>query len=329
MLDKLYGGYMKYILFSLLIVFTSYASQISQTQLLNVEQQVHKVDFDLLISNISALEFQLKKSSSTEEKVLIKSQLLTLLSQQQPTNEQESWVLEQQNSKESLQLANPDHPEQLLEIINIARQAKNTQFQWKVTQKEQDILNQWLTQNWRWQPFLDNPTELDYKALAEAITKTDELTIDWLQQQLTKQALENTSNRLLAILTMGKSNPLLLKQLWQNPADQYSYQVLQHLKTILPMEKAIEQMELASKNDKLISQSLLLLTKNYQHHERAQQFLIKKLQQPNSAWHAATALSQASNSQLQKEVAVLAQKSSNSAITFAAKHYDKNSETKE
>jgi len=320
---------MKYILFSLLIVFTSSASQVSQTQLLNVEQQVNKLDFNLFINNMSSLALQLNKASSSEEVVLIKSRLLTLLSQQQPNDEQESWVLEQSNSNENLQLVNPDHPEQLLEIINIARQAKNTLFQWQVIQQTKNIFEQWQVQNWHWQLFIEASTELDYQALTKAIVKIDELTIDWLQQQLEEQALKTASNRLLAILIKGKSNPILLKQLWKNPADQYSYQLLQHLKTILPTEKAIEQLILASENDKLISQSLLLLTTNYQHNERAQHFLIKKLQQPRTAWYAAAVLSQASNSELQKKVVALAQKSSKGAITFAAKHLAKNSEIKE
>jgi hypothetical protein len=128
----------------------------------------------------------------------------------------------------------------------------------------------------------------------------------------------------LTILIKGKSNLALLKQLWKNPTDQFSYQVLQHLNNLLPSEQAIEQLMLASENDQLVSQSLLLLTKNFQHHQKAQNFLIEKLKQPKSAWYAAAALSQASNSRLQKKVAALAKTSSKGAITYAAKHLTKN-----
>lgn len=322
---------MKFILqtFLLLTAFASTAKVVNQTQLLTAEQQVNKQELNLPIKDMNVLIQQLDSLPSVEESILAKSRLLILLSQAEPTNDQKEWVIEQEHSKENLQVSNPDHPEQLIEIINIARQAENTQFQWLVTQKVKNITTQWLAQNWQWQPFLEAPTKLDYNALAKAISKTDELTLEWLQQQLIEHTLSNASNRLLAILVKNKNNAVLFSQLWKNPSDQYSFQILQQLNTLLPTDQAIEQLILASENDKLLSQSLLLLAKDFQHRDKAQQFLLEKLQKSRSAWYAAAALSQTNNSLLQKEVIALAQHSNKAAIKYAVQHILENKEIKE
>ncbi len=322
---------MKLILFSLLLLVTigCSANTLTQAQLSKAELQVSKLELKKLIMDIDKLTHQLGLLTSSEGSITAKSQALILLSQLQPTSEQQYWVLEQSNSKEVLKVTNVDHPEQLLEIVNIARQARNTQFQWQVNQKVENFEAQWLINNWQWGEFTQNPTELDYRALAKGVKNADKQTIGWLQEQLIEQAIKETSNRLLAILISGRNNPLLLTLLWHNSSDQYSYKVLQQLNTLLPPEQAIKQLTQASDNDKLLSQSLLLLSKHYQHNEMAQDFLIKKLQQSKSAWHAATALSQTSNSQLQQKVQALALKSNKDAVKFAVKQISKNKEAKE
>ena len=313
---------MRHILFSLslLSVFASFAGQINNTQLFNAEQKVNGLELNPLVIGMSDLKIQIANLSSIEEQLLAKSQLLTLLSLQLPTEEQRAWVLEQYHSIDNLTIANPDHPKQLIEIINIARQARNTELEWKIINEGIIIQNNLSVQNWHWPLFVKAPTEIEYRALAKKILVVDELTISWLQQQLIEQALTKASNRLLAILIKRRSNPLLLHQLWQNPSDEYSYQVLQHIPSLLSLEKAIEQLTLACENDKLESQALLLLVKHFQHHDKAQSFLLKKLQQPKSAWYAAAALSQASNSKLQDKMAALAQSSNNKAIKFAVEN---------
>jgi len=325
MLKKSSGGIMKYIFFSLslLSVFSSFASQITQAQLINAEQQVNKLELNLL-TKMNELKVQFAELPSVEAKILAKSQLLILLSQQLPTEEQRTWVLEQYNSNDSLQLANPDHPEQLIEVLNIARQARVTEFEWQVIQEAKTLYSHWSAQNWRWPLFIKSPTELEYRGLAKAILLADELTINCLQQGLVKQELSSASNRLLAILIKEKANSLLLKQLWLNPSDQYSYQVLQHITPLLSTKEAIEHLALASENDKLASQSILLLAKNFQHHDTAQKFLLQKLQHPKTAWFVAAALSQTNDRQLQKDVSALAQKSNSEAIKYVIESFSNN-----
>jgi len=313
---------MKQILFSLLLlaVQTSAADEINQTQLFSAEQQANKLSYNLLIKDIEALKKQLKDLVYPQEKIIVKSRVLTLLSQQQPSDEQKAWVVAQVNSSENLKLLNSDHPKHVIEVVNIARQAKNTLFQWQINKKQDNYYQQWLNQNWHWELFISSATELEYKAFSQAIVTTDELTIDWLQQQLIGEGLTQANNRLLALLTSRKSNLILLNQLWKNPSDQYSYQVLQQIKEILSSEQAIEQLVLASENDKLISQSLFLLATNFQYDEQAQKFLLTKLQQPSSAWYAAAALSQTTNAELQQALKLLSSQSNKAAIKFAAKH---------
>ena len=197
---------MKYIFFSisLLSVFSSFAGQVSQAQLINAEQQVNKLELNLLKIKMNELKVQLADLPSVEAQMLAKSQLLILLSQQLPTEEQQTWVLEQYNSNDSLQLANPDHPEQLIEVLNIARQARVTEFDWQVIQEAKTLYSHWSAQNWSWPLFIKSPTEREYRGLAKAISMADELTINWLQQRLVEQELSSASNRLLAILLKGK-----------------------------------------------------------------------------------------------------------------------------
>ena len=313
---------MKFILLLLisLITFATAANQTSQALLLKIELQQSKLELTGLVTNMNKVEQQLAKLTTVEEKTMAQSTLLKLLSQLAPNDEQRAWVTKLTNSAATLHIANQDHPEQLLEIINIARQAKNTQFSWQVNQKANIISSKWLRQDWHWQPLLSAPSEVEYQAIDKATAKVDGLTINWLQQQLISQGLASASNRLLVLLIKHKSNTKLLTQLWRNPSDEYSYQLLQQLNTLFPAEQVITQLMQASNNKELLSQSLMLLAKNFQHHDKAQQFLIKKLQQADSAWHAATALSQTSNHYLQKTLTTLAISSDSKAVKFAAQH---------
>ncbi len=313
---------MKQILFLLLpfTAFLSVAEEIKQGQLLHAEQLVNQLNYKVLLQDIAKFENQLAKLNSFPAEVIAKSRLLKLLSVEKATEDQRAWVASQAKSTEQLSLVNPDHPGQYFEIISIARSAKNTQFQWLVNQTEENYSNQWLAHNWQWSQFVINATELEYKALSQAIKTADEPTIHWLQQQLIEQTLSQVSNRLLALLLSRKSNLTLLKQLWKNASDQYSYQVLQRLKNALPAEQAVAHIILAAENNNLMSQSLMQLAKYFQHDEIAQQFLLKKLQQPNSAWLAATALSQTSNAQLHHDLLKLVKHSNDGPIRFATKH---------
>jgi|GEM_PF-2053309 len=311
---------MKTLLLPLLMLasFMLSATEVSHIQLSKAQAATSKLDINALTANTNQIAQALTDLNSPAASIMAKSLLLKGLRHTEPTAEQSAWVKEQLGSSDKLEIANPDHPRQKLELINIARQAKNTLFQWQVNKKSAQILASWTIQNWHWPEFLADPTEVDYRAVAQAIGSTDRQTVSWLQDLLTEQALKQASNRLLTLLIAEQVDNHLLNRLWTNPTDQYSYQMLQRIHTLLPAEQAIGQLKAASQQANLLSQSLLLLTKNFQRVPSAQNFLIEKLQQPQSSWHAAAALSQVSDKNLIRKIRHLADSSNSGAIQFAA-----------
>ena len=89
--------------------------------------------------------------------------------------------------------------------------------------------------------------------------------------------LAKVNNQTLAVLANKHFDMNLWAQLFTNPADEFSYQALQQLPLHASPEHSISLLAKATKNQALLSMSLLTLAENYASHEQARNILIKQL----------------------------------------------------
>ncbi|MEW6981082.1 hypothetical protein AAD001_00365 [Colwelliaceae bacterium 6471] len=303
---------------AVLTIMSTHSIEISQQQLEVLQKNTAAIAQQTNLTDIEPLSTVLKNLKSIEENTLLKFNTLKQFSTLKPTSAQRNWVTEQLNSTQTLQMRNPDHPNQLIDVIDISQQAASTLKQWTIADKATTFFDQWMAQNWSWQQFNQHPDNTDFLALENALAQADKLSIDWLFTKLIdEQQLPRSSNRLLFLLFKKLPSSILAEQLWRNETDQFSYQTLQTINTIFDTERAIEQLSYAMNNKHLLSQALLLLAKHYPTDEVAHGLLLNKLQQPNSSWLAAAAISGIKQEAFIDKVKNLAQYSNAPAIQYA------------
>jgi len=106
------------------------------------------------------------------------------------------------------------------------------------------------------------------------------------------------------------------QRLWSAPGDEYSYRLLQQTASLLSAEDAIINLQLASLNPKLTSQSYLLLAKHFADNSQVQDYLFNALQDKTNQWYAASALGNMQTKGLFDRVQRLAEQDSQPAINF-------------
>jgi len=123
-----------------------------------------------------------------------------------------------------------------------------------------------------------------------------------------------TNKDLLALINRYP-NALLSEQLLTNTVDEFSYQHIQLLPSIYQDEDVIHLLKTANSQEKLTSQALMTMAKEYGEEQEAQAFLIHQLKQPNVAWFAAAAIAQSTSKQLHQKV--MQMKKSTAAVAYA------------
>lgn len=303
----------------LLTTNTVASIEIDDQTLAQAQKNSQTIDIAHALKSPKNIQQILNQQHSLADKVLTSAALLKALKIKEPTAEQKSWVEKLTQSDDVLHIENPDHPNQLIEVVNIARQAKNTKMQWQINNQAVAMKEQWLNQDWQWQSFIERASQLDYLTLGKALKNIDINTINWLQTELKQQDIDNISPQLIALLIDRKMDTSLIEHLWQLPNDQYSYQVLQLLPERLASEQAIAQIIKASENSALTSQALVLLAKHYSDQEITQNYLLEQLIDEQNKWHAASAITYVQNDQFQQRIFKLRQESPSPAINFASK----------
>jgi len=251
-----------------------------------------------------------------KQQVNITAKALKLLAAQMPKPGQKEWVNKQLSSSLMLTSENPDHPEQQITLINIAGLAKATSMHWQVQQVSLEQQADIVGQQWDWASF-DQGNLIIQRALVHTIEAISPQLLTQLQYSLINQAfLSKATNRTLATLLTGQPNLALAQQLFSNPADEFSYQQLSQIDSAFPELQAIKLLTTAVKNNALQSMSLLTLSTKYAHNKNVRDTLILHLKNKESAWLAASAISQTKNIDLQREVITLSKGSKSKAVVF-------------
>ncbi|NMP31730.1 hypothetical protein HII17_09160 [Thalassotalea sp. M1531] len=280
-----------------------------------IEQQLIE-RLPLLINDPVQLDHQIKLLPQ-QQQVMIRAKALKLLANKTPTKQQQVWVEQQLNSKLVLTGTNPDHPEQVMTLVNIASLAKATRFQWQIRQHSSLQITKILANQWQWQDF-EQHNKLAQQAFSYTLSQLSESGIEQLQQSVfNQQFLSQLTNRTLAGLILAKPSLQMSKQLFGNKTDEFSYQQLGQVQDLYASEQAVELLTLASTNEKLLSMSLMRLSRTYASEEKARSVLLTYLKNKESAWLAASAISQSNNIELKRLVRQLNEKSENKAAAFA------------
>lgn len=235
---------------------------------------------------------------SANQSIWLKQQWLSRLATlTHPSAEQQAWLEKQIVSQEALTIANPDHPTQLLSVINIAQQAKTSQQHWEINQQVRLFEKRWGTHEWRWQDVISPKNILVQKAFKQWISGAEETVAGQVARgYLTLlEGPMQSDNRLLALLAEYSKSGELYAHLWQNNADEYTYQALAKLPAVFEESAVIEQVVKANTNRKLQSQALFLLAERYSHDRKAQQTLLAALDDPEAKWLTAAVLNKISD----------------------------------
>lgn len=202
-----------------------------------------------------------------------------------PSKTQVNWVNSLLKSDQIITIANPDHPNQQLTVVNISQQAKATLKQWEILAQAQEINGLWFQGNLNWQTLQDR----DHRAVHNWLNSISLEQLMQVAQSIEKDEKLSTDNAIVSILAMRSKSPDLLSQLWRLTADQYSYQALQKIPDLLDEERAVAQLGIASENPALFSQALMLMVQRFPQHHLTQAAVADGLADPDHMW-VATAL---------------------------------------
>ena len=234
------------------------------------------------------------KDLSPSQVIWLKHQWLRKLSVlTQPSAEQQLWLENQLASKESLTIANPEHPNQHLVIIDIARQAKATLMHWQINQQVEQLQLIWDSSQWDWGKVLSAQNRISRRALKQWLQNINEQQAQQVAEHYLGSAkdIPQANNELLANLAVEAKSVELLALLWQQPADEYSYQALSKLSSLFDDYQVVEQLALAVNNKDIQSQALFAMASRYSSNNKAQEVLSLALDEPDLKWRVAAVLS--------------------------------------
>jgi len=258
---------------------------------------------------------------SGEQEVLARTKLIKELANSLPRNNQRGWVIEQLNHQGRIVRANPDHPNQQMTVASVAMSAKATLLYWDITRLSQIYITQVQDNSWLWATYIESEHVNKSAALTVMLRIISDERINLLQQELLSDKAAPSSfinvmtNKDLFSLVKRFPSKSLSEQLLTNEVDEFSYQHIQLLPNLYQDENAIHLLKLANVQEKLTSQALMTMAKEYSEQQEAQAFLLHQLEQPKVAWFAAAAIAQSTNEQLHQKVMLM--KKTSAAVDYA------------
>ncbi|MFT4937491.1 MAG: hypothetical protein ACI88A_000508 [Paraglaciecola sp.] len=273
---------------------TAAAIQLTDAQLDELRLGFEQQSLNAVLHESTGQLYKHLQGLSPSQAIWLKHQWLRKLSTlTQPSAEQQRWLENQLISTELLTIANPDHPNQQLVIIDIARQAKATSMHWQINQHVEQLQTAWDTSQWDWQQVLQAQDRVSRHALKQWLQNVNERRAQQVAEDYLKAArdIPQANNQLLATLGIKAKSPELLALLWQQPADEYSYVALSKLPSMLDDYQVVEQLVLALKNKDIQSQALFTMASRYSSNSKVQQVLSMALDEPELKWRAAAVLS--------------------------------------
>ncbi|MFC3094391.1 hypothetical protein DRW07_14115 [Alteromonas sediminis] len=211
-------------------------------------------------------------------------------------NEQ-TWVSSLLSTEAILSVPNPDHPNQQLVVVDIAKQASAVKILWEMKSMAEDIERQWQYGSLDWKNVVLHQDKS--RAMRWWLTTISTARAEQVAEHAIQQGIEYVSvnNAMLSALIQQSRSPVLMQYLWANTPDAFTYQVLQQVPNQLNEADAIEQLIVASRNQPLASQAIMLLAKHYSHNQKAQMFLQSALNDPQLQWLTAAAVGMLKDSQ--------------------------------
>ncbi|MFT5674389.1 MAG: hypothetical protein ACI808_000308 [Paraglaciecola sp.] len=270
------------------------AIQTSEAQLDELRRTFKQQSLNVVLDESKGQLDKHLKGLSPSQTIWLKHQWLRKLSVlTQPSTEQQLWLENQLASKESLTVANPDHPNQQLVIIDIARQAKATLMHWQINLHVEQLQLLWDSSHWEWGKVLSAQDRISRRALKQWLQNINEQQAQQVAEHYLVSAKDilQTNNELLANLAVEAKSVELLALLWQRPADEYSYQALSKLSSLFDDYQVVEQLALAVNNKDIQSQALFALASRYSSNNKAQEVLSLALDEPDLKWRAVAVLS--------------------------------------
>jgi len=281
----------------------------------------YSFSFILLDNNTPEKMELLLANLSGEKEVLARAKLIKELANSLPSNSQRDWVIKQESHQGKIVRANPDHPNQQMTVVSVAMSAKATLLHWDIANLSQVYTGQIHTNSWQWASYIDSSHVHKSQALAVMLKGISDESTHLLQEELLinkneyLSLVQRMTNKDLLALINRYPNALLSEQLLTNTVDEFSYQHIQLLPSIYQDEDAIHLLKTANSQEKLTSQALMTMAKEYGEEQEAQAFLIHQLKQPNVAWFAAAAIAQSTSKQLHQKV--MQMKKSTAAVAYA------------
>lgn len=290
----------RYVVFSLILpCAVAYSSDtlraiiLTDDQLQSLEQNFSLFETELIQQkNKNEWDEKLAELNSSQA-IWLKNKWLGKLAQlANPTVHQQQWVSMQLSSTESLMMINPEHPGRLINLVDIAQQAKATQIHWQINQQEIQFTRDWENKTWHWPQLLSSEDFVTKKAIKQWLNNLSPRQATQVAESFWTVALElpSNNNQILAILAKRAQSGELYQRLWQRPADEFSYQALAGLSVVLDEHQAMQQSILASQNKSLLSQAFFILAAEYTHLAEAQYTLLRALDQPSKKWYVAAVL---------------------------------------
>jgi hypothetical protein len=302
----------RYVIFSLMLPFTVVHSSDSaksivliDSELQSLEQNFNPSDIDLIQQQHSFDWAGKLAGLNSSQAIWLKNKWLKKLSQlAKPNTQQQKWVFEQLSSTETLVMANPEHPSRPFNIVDIAQQAKATQLHWQINKREILLTQDWENKTWDWEKLLVSSDLVTKKAINQWLNKLSLSLATQVADSFWNIALDlpSNNNQILATLAKKAQSDELYQLLWQNTADEYSYQALASLPAVLDEHHAMQQSILAAQNPPLASQAFFILAAQYGHLAEAQQILLEALGQPSKKWQVAAVLSKVQDVEFAKKV---------------------------
>ena len=309
---------MRLLAFCFLLLTFNLSAELLESELLSQAQsKVNVLPVSQWLAQPQVLEENIRQHSKTEQ-VLLRSRGLKLLSSLTPTPQQQQWVKDQLRFEGVIEIVDGDHRGQTLEVVNIQRQAQGVLSLWAIHQQANQYWQAWDNRDWSWPHFHQANTPNKHQALATAMEKIDAAGLSWLVQSLVGSEAR-VDNQTLFLIARSSRHPGLMLRQWQQPPDAYTYKLIQLLPELMPPQQAIHLLQQASVNEKLRSQTYLLMAKHYSAVSQVQRFLLDGLQREHSQWDAAMALSKMKQPQLMAELEYRAQRDSSPALQFALK----------
>ncbi len=227
------------------------------------------------------------------ERIMLVQHWLNLLAQHpQPTVAQQAWVQLIAADLNKLVIANPDHPHTFITVVDLASQAKATQYIWKVQQQVDELNSDWQSGRLDWQALLSQQSAQQVDAMISWINSLDVPVAQAVAVDFENYGLDHlgVSNRLLATIALAGRSSVLAHTLLQRSPDQYSYWFIQQSGNFFTDYEHISLLGLALSNPALSSQALNVLAKKYSMDRQAQEHLEQAIKNPDLQWQAVAAL---------------------------------------